>query len=249
MTDAPLALADALPVAELAAQYARAGRVQVREVLLERSAQRIHAALVAQRQWNLVLQRDGRHQDMDFEAVAGWSAADRSRLEQLVREGARDGFQYHYANIPLYDVWHGQLLPGHLFEDVFRFLNSPAFLGLARTITGEHGIAFADAQLTRFGPGHFLTRHDDDVAGKHRRAAYVLNLTPSWRMDWGGILQFTDADGDVSGGYTPRWNALNLFRVPQPHSVSLVTPFAGAERFAITGWLRSGADPGPRAID
>jgi Rps23 Pro-64 3,4-dihydroxylase Tpa1-like proline 4-hydroxylase len=34
-----------------------------------------------------------------------------------------------------------------------------------------------------------------------------------------------------------RWNALSIFRVPQPHLVSLVSPWAGENRIAITGWF------------
>src|SRR5690606_24819670 len=100
-------------------------------------------------------------------------------------------------------------------------------------------IAFADSQATRFSAGHFLTTHDDDVAGKQRRAAYVLNLTPHWRTDWGGVLQFIDADGHVTAGLAPKFNALNLFRVPQQHAVSFVTPSAPSSRYSITGWLRA----------
>jgi Rps23 Pro-64 3,4-dihydroxylase Tpa1-like proline 4-hydroxylase len=36
----------------------------------------------------------------------------------------------------------------------------------------------------------------------------------------------------------PVFNALNLFRVPLLHSVTLVTPFAGGARLSITGWFR-----------
>lgn len=95
-----------------------------------------------------------------------------------------------------------------------------------------------DGQATRYLPGHFLTGHDDDVAGKGRIAAYVLNLTPAWRTEWGGLLQFHDPAGDVLRGLLPRFNTLNLFTVPQLHSVSLVAPFAASPRYAVTGWIR-----------
>jgi SM-20-related protein len=66
-----------------------------------------------------------------------------------------------------------------------------------------------------------------------------LNLTHQWRADWGGILNFLDADGHVAEGYVPAFNALNLFRVPQRHNVSYVAPFAMNGRYSITGWLRA----------
>ena len=98
-------------------------------------------------------------------------------------------------------------------------------------------------QATRFDPGHFLTCHDDSVEGKNRLFAYVLNLSQVWRPDWGGSLQFFNSEGNVEEAYTPAFNTLNMFRVPADHSVGIVAPFAGASRYSITGWLRSGKDP------
>ncbi len=43
---------------------------------------------------------------------------------------------------------------------------------------GDERIRYADAQLTRCRPGHFLTEHDDRHPGRHRLYAYVINLTP-----------------------------------------------------------------------
>jgi Rps23 Pro-64 3,4-dihydroxylase Tpa1-like proline 4-hydroxylase len=110
---------------------------------------------------------------------------------------------------------------------------------MVRTITGDARPRFCDAQATRYAPGHFLTAHDDKDEAKGRLYAYVLNMTAGWTADWGGLLLFLDEDGHVSEGYTPAFNALNLFRVPQPHCVSLVTPFAPRSRLSITGWIRA----------
>jgi len=96
-----------------------------------------------------------------------------------------------------------------------------------------------DGQATQYLPGHFLTSHDDAVAGKNRVAAYVLSLTPGWRIEWGGLLQFHDGDGDVGLALAPRFNAMHLLRVPQVHSVSFVAPYAGTPRVSVTGWLRA----------
>ena len=72
----------------------------------------------------------------------------------------------------------------------------------------------------------------------------MLNLTPDWRTDWGGLLAFIDEDGHVAEAYRPSYNALNIFRVPQRHAVSFVAPFAGAPRLSITGWIRDAVPPG-----
>lgn len=107
-----------------------------------------------------------------------------------------------------------------------------------RDITRSESITYADMQATRYSKGHFLTEHDDNVQGKNRIAAYVLNLTPKWRNDWGGALVFPNKN--IPGGqlFYPKFNALNIFSVPQKHSVSYVTPFAGEHRYSITGWFR-----------
>jgi Rps23 Pro-64 3,4-dihydroxylase Tpa1-like proline 4-hydroxylase len=40
----------------------------------------------------------------------------------------------------------------------------------------------------------------------------------------------------VTETFLPRWNSLSLFRVPQRHQVTLVSPWAAQPRHAITGW-------------
>mgnify|MGYP003473067562 CR=1 FL=1 len=63
------------------------------------------------------------------------------------------------------------------------FLDSAPFLDLARRLTGRPDISFADVQATCYREGHFLTTHDDLVAGKNRVAAYVFSFTPRWRPE------------------------------------------------------------------
>jgi Rps23 Pro-64 3,4-dihydroxylase Tpa1-like proline 4-hydroxylase len=113
-------------------------------------------------------------------------------------------------------------------------------LDMLRTVTGYHELAFTDGHATSYGPGDFLTGHDDDVPGKDRLAAYVFGVTPAWRPEWGGLLLFHGPDDSTVSGNVPRFNTLDLFSVPQRHSVSIVTPSATRRRYAVTGWLRKG---------
>ena len=46
----------------------------------------------------------------------------------------------------------------------------------------------------------------------------------------------------MAEAYTPAMDALNLFRVPQPHLVTEVASFAPSARLSITGWIRSRRD-------
>jgi SM-20-related protein len=220
------------------AVFARLGRVHIPQVLAPTTAARTYQCLAEETPWQLHVNDGSKHYDVLDEKLELLTPADRVLMHQRILDNARHRFQCLYDNFPIHDAWQlGQHRSSYLMR-LHDFLNGERFLGFARAVTGMPGIEFADAQATRFRPGHFLTEHDDSVDGKGRLAAYVLGFTAGWRADWGGILQFIDADGHVAEGYTPSFNALNLFRVPQRHAVSFVAPFADSARYSITGWLR-----------
>ena len=242
-SDTAIRISSAHDIKVLQRQFQRNGRIQIRNFLKLASADTICNALTTQKRWNLVYMNAGKHVDTDANAIARWPRNQRDKLKKLVYSQATDGFQYMYATVPIYDIYHQKQLLGHYFNEVFEFLNSKVFLDFTRSVTDDDSISFADAQATRFDAGHFLTGHDDAAPEKNRRVAYVISLSPVWRADWGGCLQFMNSLGNIEEGYTPTYNALCMFRVPSDHSVSMVAPFAGASRYSITGWLRSGVDP------
>ena len=174
----------------------------------------------------------------DARAYDNLSPQKKGEILQEVMTTARENFQFFYDSYRIdtaIEAGVGDQLYLHRF---YEFMNSETFLSFMRDITGMKTMALVDGQATRFKPSSFLTDHNDYDVNKGRLCAYVMNLTPEWRPDWGGILNFFDKDGNVIEGYTPRWNTLNLLRVPQSHSVSYVPPFAGGHRLSITGWLR-----------
>ncbi len=235
----PLALDSGHNVRAIREVFSRLGRVHVPGFLQPAAAGAIHTVLARQTPWQLSLNPAGTHMDLGVERVEQIPDPERAAVIQGLHEGARQGFRYVFNNFPIYDLYVDKACPEHPLMRVYEFLNSQPFLQFVRDLTGLTDIAYADAQATLYRPGHFLTEHDDHVRGKNRLAAYVLGFTPRWRADWGGILQFIDADGHVAEGYTPAFNALNLLRVPQKHCVSYVTPAAAEGRYSITGWLRA----------
>jgi len=160
-------------------------------------------------------------------------------INQAIQGRAREKFQFMYNSYMMVQAYIQKRDPQLLLHKVLEFLNSPAFIGCIRGITGDGEIVKADAQATRYLAGHFLKRHDDTNIEEGRRFAYVLSLTRDWQADWGGLLHFLDADGNVIDAFMPRYNALNLFQVPAQHYVSYVAPYARGARYAITGWLRT----------
>ena len=235
----PLAVDPALDPDRIRPVFGAAKRVHLPGFLSPAWAERLHEALAHDTPWRRSLLSGGKPLAAPLETLSALSKADRAKLREAQNREARQGFQYAFDAWPVSDEVEAGRRTGHPAEALYDFLNSEAFLGYVRRLTGDERAVYCDAQCTRYGAGDFLNRHDDSAEGKHRLFAYVMTLTPVWTADWGGLLLFVDQDGHVAEGYTPAFNALNLFMTPQPHLVSMVAPFAGAPRLAITGWIRS----------
>jgi len=230
-----------LDPAVLAERFRAEGRLQITGILRHGGAMALFRELAESRAWRLAINIGDRTEDYSHEEVAAWPPDRAAALDRAVVNAGRNAFQFRYETIRLPEYGtgaEGETPP--LLRRFTEFMCSDEVVDFMRALTGAGDIAFADAHASRYTAGHFLTAHDDRNDGMNRRAAYVLNLTPQWRPDWGGLLQFYDERGNVARGFTPGFNLLNIFTVPQPHSVTWVTPLAGAPRHAVTGWLRAG---------
>jgi Rps23 Pro-64 3,4-dihydroxylase Tpa1-like proline 4-hydroxylase len=148
-------------------------------------------------------------------------------------------YAFIYGQYRMLDAYREGWREHEALDLLVEHINSEPLLDLVRDVTGIRELVKGDAQATLYGPNHFLAVHDDSHVEEGWRIAYVMNFcAEEWRPDWGGYLLFFDEDGDVVAGFKPRFNALNMFRVPARHNVSYVPPFAPVARFAITGWFR-----------
>lgn len=234
------ALSNAIDREAAARTFTATGRVQIRDVLAPDAAGNLHAVLERGTDWGIGWTAEGQKGfNLRGDALRALPPRERAQIGDAAALAARQGeFAFVYGRYPMVEAYKEGWDPGHPLDNLLEHLNAPAMLDLVRAVTGIPEICKADAQATLYAPGHFLTRHDDSDAEEGRRVAYVLGLTRDWRPDWGGYLLFFDDDGDVVAGLRPRFNALNLFRVPASHNVSYVPPFAPVGRFAITGWFR-----------
>lgn len=215
-----------------------AKRIHIANALATPAAERLYRALL-EAEWSAIFNGAQSAHQITSNQIGAINPRQQEQALQDIHARACGGFQF------LYDCYHitqrieaGAEPPGPL-SDFVAALNAPDTLEILRSLTGDPRIVSVNAQATRYRPGHFLTEHDDDIAGRDRLFAYVFNFTPAWRADWGGLLNFIGKDGHVQEAYTPAWNALNIFPVGQPHAVSFVAPFAGAFRYSITGWMRA----------
>ena len=226
----------------LAARFAATGRVQVRDVLTTDSARELLDVLARGTPWGMAVGA-GEERPRSFRAAEMRSAGGQQDLQTAARRAeehsARGEYGFRFAHYPILTAVQEGWDPGGPHEVLLEHINAPDFMDLARDVTGCD-LVKADGQATLFAPSHYLGRHIDSHVAEGWEVAYVLNLSrEDWHPDWGGYLLFLDEEGDVVEGFRPRFNALNLFRVPQSHLVSYVPPFAPMGRLAVTGWLRS----------
>lgn len=227
-----------LDLEQLRATFARDRRVRIANFLIEEDAAALLGELRARQDWRQIVNSGDRVFDLDRPARAAMSHAQRTALDDAVFAGARTGFQHRYEAIRVPDGEEERRASRDPLAAFALMLSEGEGRDLLRHVTGFQAVDFADAQATAYEPGDFLTAHDDDVVGKKRFAAYVYGLTPDWRPEWGGLLMFHAPDGEIDAGLLPRFNCLNIFAVPQLHSVSMVTRAAPRRRYSITGWLR-----------
>lgn len=224
-----------------ARQFRETGRVQIRDVLADATAQAIYATLSRQTPWGLAWRAgaDGPHH-VRRDELAGMASGAKAEMGSKLHQAMSGGdYAFIYGQYPMLYAYLNKWIEGGPHDLLVEHINDQPFMDLVRGVTGLPGLTKADATATLFGPNQFLALHDDSHVAEGWQVAYVLNLCPvDWRPEWGGYLMFYDEAGDVVGGFKPRFNALNLFKVPQRHNVSYVPPFAPVARFAITGWFR-----------
>ena len=218
------------------------GVVQVPDFLADRNAEALRECLQTQVPWTLAYRNADQAKTIEHQH---YQAMDELARDELVRacyprnESCRTqpDFRFAYESYMMVRAYLEKRDPGLLLHQVLEIFNSPPYLDFVRALTGDKRIQRINAQATRYRRGHFLRWHTDEDHSEGRLYAYVLNLTPRWHADWGGLLQFIGSDGKIEASLHPNWNSLSLFKVPAGHAVSLVAPWAEANRLAITGWF------------
>ncbi|MGC1468681.1 MAG: 2OG-Fe(II) oxygenase family protein [Sphingorhabdus sp.] len=231
-------LNSALDALALSKTFSAGGHISIPDFLDRDCAIELHEALSTRQDWAWAINAGGHVYDLGREARDAMTAEQRVELDNRINLAARDGFQFRFSSLRVPDPVSEREPDRDILHAFAEFMRSDPVLDLIRTVTGKTAILFADAQGTAYHPGDFLTGHDDDIEGKNRELAYVMGLTPEWRVEWGGLLLFHEKEGRISG-LVPRFNCLNMFALPVLHSVSQVAPFAGGVRYAVTGWMRT----------
>jgi Rps23 Pro-64 3,4-dihydroxylase Tpa1-like proline 4-hydroxylase len=235
---APAAMFRINPELDLAAirrDYEEQGRVRIYSLLADGAAE-LYEHLIARTDWFHAFTTDRGIMKLEAADKAALSAGEWAAIEAEAHERARRTFQYRYEALPVPELEQaGQ--QDDLLARFVEWLHGAELIRFLESVTGHRDFSFREGQVTAFGPGDFLTGHDDGVHGKDRLCALVFGLTPLWRLEYGGLLMFHGEMDRTFTGNVPRFNSLDIFKVPQQHSVSIVTPAAPHKRVSITGWL------------
>lgn len=215
-------------------------RLQLEQFLVPEAAEALFSCLATQIPWELAYQNGEAGTSVTKAEFDAMSAGERAALMEFIQSTARTKFQFAYNTYMMVQAYRERRDPELFLHRATEFLNSRECLDFIQDITGIDGLIFAKAQATRYLPGHFLKWHDDSQTEVKREVAYVIGLTKGWQAHWGGMLQFMNDEGRVTDTFMPLFNSLSLFKVPAPHCVSFVAPYATAPRYSITGWFMSG---------
>ncbi|MCB2067092.1 MAG: 2OG-Fe(II) oxygenase [Erythrobacter sp.] len=218
----------------LHAEFAATGRCTIPGVLADGDADRLASYLEKHQGWYRIRGFDKNRFDLLPEAERDTDSqvqADHAEIDRYIADDSSQTFAFLYDALPMIPAaLAGE--PGSPLAALRQALI--AFAPELAMLTGLPLSGKVEVQATRYRTGDFLSRHHDGPSDD-RKVAMVLGLTRDWCVDWGGNLLF--AQGDRLSGYSPGWNRLDLFQVPQDHSVTRVTSSAPAPRLAVSGWF------------
>jgi SM-20-related protein len=213
-------------------------RLHIPEFLNHRAAEALYYHLKEQVEWSTLLASNGRKYEAPAKIQRKYSAKEQQQLTDLAHAGARGGEQAY-----LYEATH--FLPRDLTKDrsmlgrLAKVLRSSEFMEFMRRVSGVKEIAFVDVQAMRISSGHFMTFRSmpDSSAGPGAKcyAFYSYNLTPEWKAEWGGLMEFRGNKGHLVEAHLPCFNCLDIFACPQGHWMSAVSPFAGGPNYSVSG--------------
>lgn len=219
-----------LDILQLRSAYAQRRALSIQNILRPEIAERLRRAFTAL-EWNLEINDYGPSPRFRMRVTPELADTSPCVLLESVEHGM-DPDKLFYLRMCVED---SQFTDPDLiaFRD---FVNSDEFLRKMEAITGEAGLTHSWIEATCYGKGCFLGGHRDDH-NPENVIAMVFNLTPKWRIDWGGLLMMVYPNMPPAI-VPPVWNSLSIFTVPQDHLVSAVSPAATEKRYALTGWAR-----------
>lgn len=230
-------LSDKINWNQVKKEFRRNQRVAIDGYLDVEFAEEIHRRAAGYGNYRLNFVLNNKNESWSSQRLSSLAPHERENLWNKIHEQAAIGQGFAYEGFMPNNLLIDADEKLSVITNLYSIWTGENHLDRIRQISGFGNINSVDGQITRFLPGHFLTRHRDTVPGKGRRLAYVLGLTKNWHPDWGGLLQFYRQNGTVFDTWIPSFNRLVLFDIDLIHAVTHVAPYARAPRISMTGWF------------
>lgn len=228
-------------IAALRKQFLADGVVSVPGFVNAEIAEQLRTDIMAL-PWEMAYVVNGKPAKLPVSQLKQLPVNERQALfQRVLTEASSKQYSFMYDTYMLITHYLQNTLASPLLRYYVETISSPAVLNFMRELTANNTIIKADAQASRYLPGHYLKTHDDSGVSfnQHRIAAYTLSFSKNWQADWGGMLHLQDDMLRVERSYMPEFGTLNVFAVPKQHFVSQVTNYCPEQRLSIVGWLRS----------
>lgn len=203
------------------------------DVLLASIAERVIHELVKKVEFENCFMVADNEVGMSDTHLAALPEEQRAKLITQVYESASLGKGYLYAckNI---DCEYQSNEPTMLVN-VFNWLNSNDTLELVSDITGCGELQFASCNAVRFSKGHFITNGAQCFDTEKGKVGFVIDLTPDWNSNWGGLLHLNSVYEGSGVTFTPMFNNMVLFESSYDVSVTYLANFIKYNKFSLMG--------------
>ncbi len=221
-------------------QYLDTGYVIIPDLLREEVAEAAYEALKDRVPWEFHCHamRTRKVDIVDADNFARMTPKEVQRMVPKMAELKDNDFSFAYCRYTIPTKLEEVSEDARILTEIYRYFNSPEYLGVMAAITGDDSGREVSAWASRYDRHHFLSVHMDESPGQGRIAAHVLGLSKDWKKEWEGNFAFCNSKGKPVQKVPPRFNTLVMFKVPRLHLVTQVKPYAGASRYSLFGWYK-----------
>lgn len=162
---------------------------------------------------------------------------ERQSLFQQIHAEAGKGLGHYYAR------WQcdsqGQQSASGALHSALTWLTNEDNLDLVRDISGIKNLNSVGCMVCRFSQGQYISQRVSGEEDQQRKLAFIIDLTPEWKPEWGGLLHLHATDEQPATFFTPSFNQLTLFDAQKPWSLSYVAPYIKYYRYSLVGWFNT----------
>lgn len=208
----------------------------MRRFLSNTAAQTLYGWLSRESSWGLTLSDGERILGLAPDEYRSCTAIELRECTSVAYSAAQKGFSFIREElwVSMAHVAETTLRPNPL-QRIFALIQSASFAQYAAEVVGARSLKVVRVTIERYTGGHFFGFTTGAPADA--TVGFSIDLTDTWRAEWGGLLEFCNFVGCIDYGYLPEFNTLTLYDLSKSRAISLVTPLARRDRYAIVGQM------------